>query len=95
MLTQQGIAIGPFTIQSSVQHAQPQLPCGFSLCAPTTRNNVLRIARALYSSKPIMLEGSPGAGKSSLIMALAVATGHKLIRLNLSEQTVCLLLFIG
>ncbi|CAK5046856.1 unnamed protein product [Meloidogyne enterolobii] len=34
-----------------------------------------------------MLEGSPGSGKSSLVMALAAATGHKLIRLNLSEQT--------
>lgn len=88
------ITIGPFTIQSSLsdksKNCKSELSTGFSLNAPTTCRNVLRVARALYSNKPIMLEGSPGAGKSSLIMALAAATGHKLVRLNLSEQTVSL-----
>ena len=37
-------------------------------------------------SKPILLEGSPGVGKTSIIYARA-ASGHKLVRLNLSEQT--------
>ena len=35
-----------------------------------------------------MLEGSPGVGKTSLVQALANATGHPLTRINLSEQTV-------
>lgn len=32
-------------------------------------------------------EGSPGVGKTSLVEALASASGHKFTRINLSEQT--------
>jgi hypothetical protein len=35
----------------------------------------------------VLLEGSPGVGKSSLVIALAAITGNKLVRINLSEQT--------
>lgn len=34
-----------------------------------------------------MLEGSPGCGKTALVAALAAASGHPLVRVNLSEQT--------
>ncbi|GIZ03541.1 midasin [Caerostris extrusa] len=37
--------------------------------------------------KPILLEGSPGVGKTSLIEVLAKISGHILVRINLSEQT--------
>ncbi|QPG72905.1 hypothetical protein FOA43_000208 [Brettanomyces nanus] len=59
----------------------------FSLQAPTTAANAMRVARALQVRKPILLEGSPGVGKTSLITALASSTGNKLTRINLSEQT--------
>uniref|UniRef100_A0A1I8BCV5 Midasin n=1 Tax=Meloidogyne hapla TaxID=6305 RepID=A0A1I8BCV5_MELHA len=88
IINDHGLLIGPFSIKCSDESIEPcKFPKGYSINSPSTRKNLLRIARALASNKPIMLEGSPGSGKSSLVMALAAATGHKLIRLNLSEQT--------
>ena len=46
----------------------------------------MRVVRARQVRKPI-LEGSPGVGKTSLIIALANISGHKLSRINLSDQT--------
>ncbi|KDR82591.1 hypothetical protein GALMADRAFT_206424 [Galerina marginata CBS 339.88] len=59
----------------------------FSFNAPTTLNNAMRVIRACQVSKPILLEGSPGVGKTSLITALANLSGHRLCRINLSDQT--------
>jgi midasin len=59
----------------------------FSLSAPSTARNTLRLLRALALPKPILMEGSPGVGKTSLVAALAAAAGHTLARINLSEQS--------
>lgn len=61
---------------------------GFSFNAPTTFYNTLRLLRGMQLNKAILLEGSPGVGKTSLVTALAKFTGHKLFRINLSDQTV-------
>ena len=38
----------------------------------------------LYFS--VLLEGSPGVGKTSLIVSLGQISGHRVVRINLSEQ---------
>ena len=56
--------------------------------APTTRINLERLVRAMQlNKKPILIEGNPGVGKTSLVMALAKLAGYSFIRINLSEQT--------
>lgn len=39
------------------------------------------------NNKPILIEGNPGVGKTSLVIALAKLAGYSFIRINLSEQT--------
>ncbi|CAI4227621.1 unnamed protein product [Auanema sp. JU1783] len=79
------VQIGPLSIPHGCLPVK--LPKHFSLNAPTCISNFYRIARALLIDKPILLEGSPGCGKSSTVMALAELTGHPITRLNLSDQT--------
>ncbi|XP_047493219.1 LOW QUALITY PROTEIN: midasin-like [Penaeus chinensis] len=59
----------------------------FTFRAPRTCVNLLRLLRGLQLSKPLLLEGSPGVGKTSLVIALAKSSGNNIVRINLSEQT--------
>ncbi|QRV86470.1 AAA domain protein [Ceratobasidium sp. AG-Ba] len=78
------LSIGPFSI--ALGELVPTTS-SFSLQAPTTLMNAARVIRALQIPKPLLLEGSPGVGKTSLIVALAAMAGHSLCRINLSDQT--------
>ena len=44
--------------------------------APTTARNALRVLRALQLKRAVLLEGSPGVGKTALVAALAAAAGE-------------------
>ncbi|KAJ3057055.1 AAA ATPase midasin [Rhizophlyctis rosea] len=77
-------AIGPFAIELGLEAIQD---VQFAMQAPTTLQNSIRVLRALQLRKAVLLEGSPGVGKTSLVSNLAAVTGHKLVRINLSEQT--------
>lgn len=77
-------AVGPFSLPTKISdHRRTE----FNFIAPTTRSNALRILRAMQISKPILLEGDPGVGKTSLVSAIASCCGRRIWRLNLSEQT--------
>ncbi|KAF2862321.1 P-loop containing nucleoside triphosphate hydrolase protein [Piedraia hortae CBS 480.64] len=84
--------VGPFTLPCSDIAA---LAKAFSFDVETTRKNALRVVRAMQVKKPILLEGSPGVGKTALVTALAEATNTPLTRINLSEQTDLIDLFGG
>ncbi|MCO5604407.1 hypothetical protein L7F22_058572 [Adiantum nelumboides] len=83
-LSEFNVGIHPFFISKG-----PMKPkeITFELMAPTTSVNTFRILRAMQLPKPVLIEGSPGVGKTSLITALANISGHSLVRINLSEQT--------
>lgn len=84
LLTDNKLSIGDFSIS---RNATGLSNPGFAFHAPTTRLNGMRVLRALQMQKPILLEGSPGVGKTTLVAAIARVCGQPLTRINLSDQT--------
>lgn len=83
-VTSDKFTVGPFSLpKSSIVTPDPK----YSLTAPTTMANSMKIMRALQLRKPVLLEGSPGVGKTTLVAALAHSIGMPLTRINLSDQT--------
>jgi len=79
------IGVRPFSISKVVKSEITQTSYAFN--AKTTKVNLQKLLRAYSLNKPILIEGPPGVGKTSLVENLAKVTGRKLIRVNLSEQT--------
>ncbi|KIX05872.1 uncharacterized protein Z518_03845 [Rhinocladiella mackenziei CBS 650.93] len=77
--------VGPFSLNRSSHPVQGSPDLVFD--APTTLQNTMRIVRALQMTRPILLEGSPGVGKTAIVTALAQALGRPFTRINLSDQT--------
>ncbi|SNX87533.1 related to MDN1 - Huge dynein-related AAA-type ATPase (midasin) [Melanopsichium pennsylvanicum] len=87
-LSEEQLRIGPFSIPRGSLGLPSQAPGSFSFGARTSASNAMRVLRALsVPGKSVLLEGSPGAGKTSLITALASGAGRPLTRINLSDQT--------
>ena len=77
--------VGPFSMDKG---PLPKTTPPFQLQAGTAADNAMRVLRACsIRGRSVLLEGSPGAGKTSLITSIAAMTGHELVRINLSEQT--------
>ena len=60
---------------------------GFTLEAPSSARNMRRVLRGLVVAKAVLMEGSPGVGKTGLVEALARRARMPLVRINLSEHT--------
>ncbi|PVV04460.1 hypothetical protein BB560_001040 [Smittium megazygosporum] len=82
------VGVDPFYIERNASDTlQLSNNLGFALHAPTSFDNFVKILRGMQIKKPILLEGSPGVGKTTLVETLAKLSGHKLERINLSDQT--------
>lgn len=78
------LKVGPFALDRGTDIVES---LQYNLHAPTTSLNALKVIRALQLQKPLLLEGPPGVGKTTLIAALANVVGVPLTRINLSDQT--------
>ena len=83
--TMESLNIGVFSISKNPEAKLTK----FEFHSETVAKNAMKILRGLQlkNSTALLLEGSPGVGKSSIVSAIASLTGNTLVRINLSEQT--------
>ena len=84
-LSRDAVQVGSFSLPK-LQHSQTDTP-DLVFEAPTTLKNTMRLVRALQMDRPVLLEGSPGVGKTAIVTALAQLLGKSFTRINLSDQT--------
>ncbi|KAL0244720.1 hypothetical protein GEMRC1_008802 [Eukaryota sp. GEM-RC1] len=82
--TEDSIYFGPFPLTYGTSSSSSSR---FILDAPTPYLNSLRIVRALTVARPILVEGPPGAGKTSLVTALGALAKETVVRINFSEHS--------
>ncbi|XP_030368948.1 midasin [Scaptodrosophila lebanonensis] len=85
-LTSEKFGIQPFFLCVNPQRVV-EASASFLFDAPTTKRNLFRLLSALSLRKPVLLEGPPGVGKTSIVESIAHAIGYQIVRINLCEHT--------
>ncbi|XP_034479634.1 midasin [Drosophila innubila] len=85
-LDERSFGICPFYIAVNPERLTPA-NADFLFDAPTTKQNLFRLLSALSLQKPVLLEGPPGVGKTSIVESIAHAIGYQIVRINLCEHT--------
>lgn len=84
VISEKSWGIRPFFIELG---AEKSVTPHYTFRTATTARNLYKILRGMQVKKPILLEGSPGVGKTTIVHALANAVGKKFVRVNLSDET--------
>ncbi|EMS12723.1 midasin, putative [Entamoeba histolytica HM-3:IMSS] len=85
IINNNSICVSDFNLESPTNSLVLQQ--NYCIDAPTTTSNVLHLFRAMTLHKAILMEGSPGVGKTTIIEMLASMLNIHLYRINLSEHT--------
>ena len=79
------VSVGPFCATGPGRGERP--PPKFTFSSPTTKANLTRLLRSMHTPRAVLLEGSPGVGKTSLVCSLAEFIGQPVTKVNVSEHT--------